>query len=412
MDPIPFRLRSIAWIWTLVLPVAAAEPPARGDPPAGAPADAPGSAAKEAAPAPPLPWLDEVLRPPSKIPPDAPRLAPLLADAEGNAIATAEAWRAQRSRIRDRWIDFLGKFPEERGPVALSILEEDHPRGCIRKLVRYEAEPGLPVEGYLLLPEKIEGRLPGVVVLHSTADCTIRQPAGLEGPASHHLALDLARRGFVAFAPRCFLWQYRDRDIGDAVTWLAKHRPGVKGMAKMLHDARRAVDVLESLPFVDPGRLGCIGHSLGGKEALYLAAFDERIRAAVSSEGGVGLAFSNWEAPWYLGSSIRIPRFPLENHQVLALVTPRAFLLIGGGDADGARSWPFIEAVLPIYDILGVPRRAGLFDHGKGHAVPPEAKERAYAWLEHFLAPPPPGPPPAAAPPPGGKAVPPGETGK
>jgi dienelactone hydrolase len=57
-------------------------------------------------------------------------------------------------------------------------------------------------------------------------------------------------------------------------------------MAKMLYDAMVAVDILAALPEVDPKRLCSVGHSLGAKEVLYLAAFDERIRATVSSEGG------------------------------------------------------------------------------------------------------------------------------
>ena len=53
----------------------------------------------------------------------------------------------------------------------------------------------------------------------------------------------------------------------------------------MLYDAMRAVDVLESLPQVDRNRIGAVGHSLGAKETLYLAAFDERVKVAVASEG-------------------------------------------------------------------------------------------------------------------------------
>jgi len=75
-------------------------------------------------------------------------------------------------------------------------------------------------------------------------------------------------------------------------------------MSKMLFDAARGVDVLEQLEQVDAERLGVIGHSLGAKEALYLAAIDERIRTTVSSEGGIGTSFSNWEAPWYLEDAI------------------------------------------------------------------------------------------------------------
>lgn len=63
-----------------------------------------------------------------------------------------------------------------------------------------------------------------------------------------------------------------------------------------------------------------MGHSLGAKEALYLAAFDERIKAAVASEGGTGFRSTNWDAAWYLGPAIRDENFSLNHHQLLALI--------------------------------------------------------------------------------------------
>jgi hypothetical protein len=67
------------------------------------------------------------------------------------------------------------------------------------------------------------------------------------------------------------------------------------------------------------------------------------------------------------------------------MVAPRAFLLIGGDSADGDRSWPFVEAVLPVYDFYGEPRRVGLFNHHQGHTIPPAAEQRVYEWLETHL---------------------------
>ena len=92
-----------------------------------------------------------------------------------------------------------------------------------------------------------------------------------------------------------------------------------KGMAKMLHDALVAVDILIAQPEVDAGRIGSAGHSVGAKEVLYLAAFDERVKATVSSEGGIGTKFSNWDAAWYLGPTIKEPTFTHEQHELLAL---------------------------------------------------------------------------------------------
>jgi Dienelactone hydrolase family len=348
----------------------------------------PPHSADDAKPSPPA-WLPEIQRPPSSIPDKATRPAPPLFNALHQPIRTKDAWIGHRFGLAHRWTEFLGTI-QVRQPVShMKVLEEDRPDGVIRWLVRYEAEPGLPVEGYLLRPEgEPKRKRPGVVVLHSTVDYTIRQPAGLEGPEDKHIGMHLARRGYVAFCPRCYLWQYgRAGHPDEAVEWLKKRRPRITGMAKMLFDAQRAVDLLAGLPDVDPKRLGAIGHSLGAKEVLYLSAFDTRIRATVSSEGGVGITYSNWDAPWYLGEAVSRPGFPLDHGQILALSAPRAFLLIGGDSADGDISWPYIEAALPVWKLMDAADAVGLFNHRKGHEFPALAQTRAYEFLDWFTRP-------------------------
>jgi dienelactone hydrolase len=334
------------------------------------------------------PWKEAYQHPPARIPASATRPLPLLFDAEHRAITGLDAWARRREELRRAWEKYLGVIAGPRPASRIEVLEEDRPEGAVRQLIRYEAERGLPVEGYLLRPDRPGEARPGVVVLHSTAEWTIRQPAGLEGAPALHLGLQLARRSYVAICPRCFLWQYRrDGRLETAVDWLRGRHPGVTGMAKMLYDATRAVDLLASMDDVDAGRIGAIGHSLGAKEVLYLAAFDERVRAAVSSEGGIGLSYSNWDAPWYLGPGIKRPDFGLDHGQVLALVAPRGFLLIGGDSADGDRSWPYISEAIPVWKVGGAPRAVGLFNHRAGHAYPPEARSAAEAWLDGFLKP-------------------------
>ncbi|QDU92474.1 alpha/beta hydrolase family protein [Lignipirellula cremea] len=330
-------------------------------------------------------WLDEVQRPPQKLPDATVELPPLLVDADGEPIKTREAWMKRRGEIRRRWEAFLHPLSLERPQPKLVVLEEDYPVGCVRQRVRYESEPGLPVEGYLLRPAKLERPAPGVVALHPTTTRTIRLTAGVEGDPVHAHALKLAQRGMVTFCPRCFLWQ-GEGDYLEQVRKFKVRHPQSLGMAKMLWDAMRGVDLLTSLDEVDSQRLGAVGHSLGAKEALYLAAFDERIKATVSSEGGIGTQFSNWEAPWYLGDAIKTGKFTREHHELLALVAPRAFLLIGGDRADGDRSWPFIEAALSVYRMFDdQPARLGLFNHHQGHSIPPVAEERMYEWLTTYL---------------------------
>ena len=334
-------------------------------------------------------WLAEIQRQPETLPEGAPKLGELLRDSRGHVIASREAWERRREELAKWWLEFLGPLPAERkSPPKLEVIAEDKPEGVIRQLVRYEVEPGFDTEAYLLRPADLAPgkKAPGVAVFHSTVDHSIRQPAGVEGAAEKAFGLKLARQGCVTFCPRNFLWPENGKIVAQQETqkFLAR-APRSKGMAKMLYDSLVAVDILAALPEVDAKRLGAVGHSLGAKETLYLAAFDERIKATVSSEGGIGTKFSNWNAPWYLGPAIDEREFTHEHHELLAVAAPRPLLLVGGDSADGDRGWPFIAAALPVYELYGKPARLGQFNHKKGHAVPPEAEQRIAEWLLAYL---------------------------
>ncbi len=336
-------------------------------------------------------WLHRVQQPV----PDAPRerlgtLAPLLVDEDAQPIASREAWEQKRKRIRDEWLTFLGPMPDPRPDVKLEIIQTETANRTVRQLVRYESEAGIFVEAWLIRRVDAQDgrRRPGMVALHQTTKETIDEIAGVTGPVEQRLGMSFAQRGFVVFCPRCFLWQDA-KDYNEAVTRHRERHPHSLGMAKMLYDAMRGVDVLSSLADVDAKNIGAVGHSLGAKETLYLAAFDERIKAAVASEGGIGLRSTNWDAAWYLGPAVRDEKFPLNHHQLLALIAPRPFLILGGesgnGAADGDRTWPLIEAALPVWRLYGEPVRLGLMNHRKGHSIPPPQAEYMAEWMTTYL---------------------------
>jgi hypothetical protein len=120
---------------------------------------------------------------------------------------------------------------------------------------------------------------------------------------------------------------------------------------------------------------------------LYLPAFDERVYCSVSSEGGIGIEQSNWEADWYLGPPCKEKDFLFFHREILAMIAPRPFLLIDGNASDGDTSWTYIAAAIPIYCLYGNPPYLGFCNHKKGHAVPPEAEKKTYEWLDAFLKP-------------------------
>ena len=333
-------------------------------------------------------WLDEVQQPPASTINTPPRLMTLLVDQDGQPLESVEQWERRRAELNKAWLEFLGTLRlDRRNPPELTVVTEDHVGEVIRQLVRYEVEPGIVTEAYLLKPAKAKHRA-GVVAFHSTINHSIRQPAGVEGKPEKAFGLKLAERGYITFCPRNYLWPDNDHiAAGEEASRFLKRHPSAKGMAKMLFDAQVAVDILASQYEVNPTRIGAIGHSLGAKEVLYLAAFDPRVKVTVCSEGGIGTTFSNWDATWYLGDTIKGAGFIREHHELLAMTAPRPFLLLGGDSADGKQSWPFITAALPVYRLYGSPARLGLLNHHGGHAVPPAAERRLYDWLQVYLPP-------------------------
>src|SRR5262249_34342080 len=138
------------------------------------------------------------------------------------------------------------------------------------------------VTAYLLIPKASPDRLrgekyPAMLCLHQTTAIGKGEPAGVGGLPNLRYALEMAERGYVTLAP-----DYPN--FGDY-----KADAYAKGYAsatmKGIWNHMRAVDLLQSIAEVDGERIGAIGHSLGGHNALFVAAFDPRIKAVVSSCG-------------------------------------------------------------------------------------------------------------------------------
>lgn len=298
------------------------------------------------------------------------------------AVSVQAAPPADRAQVRETWAKIIGPFPQ-RVPLNAKVLKTEPQSDHTRILVQYQSDPVWQNEAYILVPKDEKQSHPGAVVLHATSARTIDDPVGLGGRESVHMALELVRRGYVCIAPRNFLWRFKGKNYEKAAAEILKQSPWKTGMAKMTWDAIRATDLLLEQPGVDPDRIVSIGHSLGGKEALYHAAFDERVKVAVSCEGGISIRFSNWDAPWYLGPQVKAETFKHDHDELISLIAPRALMVIGGESADGAKSQPFIDANLPLWKSLGAGGRLKLLKHNHGHDFPPVQAERdaVYEWI-------------------------------
>ncbi|NMC38778.1 MAG: dienelactone hydrolase [Bacteroidales bacterium] len=311
-------------------------------------------------------------------------LPPLLISSSGRPINKLRAWEKKRKSIKKIWAEYLGMIDTNPAPPVITVLNEDMPEGLVRQYIEYEGEPGIRVKAYLLIPLGQGEKLPAVVALHSTSDNQMKYIAGVEKGEIKALGYNLAKMGFIVICPMCFLWHEKGtKTYEQQVDLFHARHPKSRGMAKMLFDAMRAVDVLENLEEVDKGRIGALGHSLGAKEAFYLGAFDDRVTTIVSNEGGIGINFSNWDDPWYIGKDIH--DFPHQHHELLGLCAPKPFLLIGGDSSDGKISIPYIDSVRPVYDLYGKPENLMFFNHGRGHGITPEAEKLTYDWISRHL---------------------------
>ena len=313
------------------------------------------------------------------------------------SVESLAEWQTAKKTIQTDWLQYLGKYAEVRTvnqpprPVSYEVLDEElATEGLVdninRLRIRYTTEPGQVVEAFLLIPTGLKQgeKRPAVVAFHSTSIHSHKQTAGISDLPEKAFGLRLAKRGFITICPQNFLWPpVGNFDRNKADEYLERN-PGSRGMTRMLLDGQVAVDLLCGLDNVDINRIGCIGHSLGAKEVLYLAAFDERIAYTISSEGGIGIHQCNWNAPWYLGAEAFEPDFPQNHAQLLALVAPRSFLLIGGGASDNAESRLTVEAALKIYQLYNSADKLEYFLHDKGHTIPSEAEELIYRRMDEF----------------------------
>ena len=321
-------------------------------------------------------------------------LSPLLRKKDGAPITTKEGWLKRREELKKDWFKALGcQVPDKRAPLKTEILETETLPDFTRQYLRYQIEEGVFTDGYLLTPKSQNGKLPAIVVFHPTTPLQAKGVAGLasEYAEEKQQGLQLVRRGYIVWCPRNYIFD-AVKGVKDGIPQYTANAERVRirhrtwtGMGRMVFDSIRAADFLVSLPNVDTNNIGGIGHSLGGKQVFYAAAFDSRYKAVVSSEGGIGLGFSNWEAPWYLGPQIKEPGWQLENHQVLSFIAPRAFLLLAGDSADGDKSWSFISAAKPVYELFGAANNLGWYNHHQGHRYSPEAREVAEQFLDHHL---------------------------
>lgn len=297
-----------------------------------------------------------------------------------------------QAELRSAWEKEIGQWPPLIEKPAIEILSTTNREVFTQQRVRVQVAVKQQAEGWLLSPSG-RGPFPAVVVPFYEPETSI----GLKGKL-RDFGYQLAKRGFVTLsigAPG-----------GDA------RQPDTAGLEiQPLHYlgyvAANCANALAAMPKVDPKRIGIVGHSYGGKWAMFAMAFSDRFACGVWSDPGIVFDEArpnvNYWEPWYLGKDAEIARRPgpiteesprtgaykrlvESGHdlaEVMALIAPRPFLVSGGSEDTPAR-WQALNRVNEVYHALGATNRIAMSNR-PDHEPTEESNALIYEFLERFL---------------------------
>jgi dienelactone hydrolase len=305
-------------------------------------------------------------------------------------IASREELDAWRDRVRARVDDWLASSPDP-VPLDLERTSDEQRDGYRQERIVLDSEATMSVPALLLVPDGRDEPGSAVLAIHGhgpgkEAICSPDlEPTG--GDYGHRLALD----GHVVLAPDL-------RTFGERADWNPPDHyacdtnlvhavmAGVSPLAQNLWDLGRCLDVLAAHPLVDPARIGVVGFSYGATLALFLAATDARVAAAVVS-GYFSSVVESHKMPWNMCGSQVLPGMlgRIEHVDLGALVAPRPLLVESGRDD---LLFPIAVAEASVEQLRAVYAALGGADHLEHHVFDGDHRwdgSTAYGFLRRWL---------------------------
>ncbi len=342
--------------------------------------------------------------------------------ADGTRVKTAAQWRAARETIREQWHAMMGPWPPLITEPRVTLGRVMRRDTITQQQVRLQIGLGSQwVDGFLLIPAGV-GPFPAVLVLYYDAQTGV----GLGTPL-RDFGWQLARRGFVTLSigkPNTGV------NLEDPAKIPGKRAPyfgppgepvRVQPLSALAYAAANAHTVLAHRPDVDASRIGVIGHSFGGKWALFASCLYDRFACAVWSDPGIvfderdrrkenpGGSVNYWDT-WYLGFELGRKAEPATRYQfrklpgegeprtgsyrqlvagghdlyeLHALMAPRPFL-VSGGTADRPERWQALNHSVAVNRLLGHSHRVALTSRPT-HAPTAQSNGQIYDFFQWWL---------------------------
>ncbi|MEX0773156.1 MAG: alpha/beta hydrolase family protein [Balneolales bacterium] len=317
---------------------------------------------------------------------------------DGRSVNTPQDWQERREEIRGRWHEMMGAWPPFMDDHEMEILETTRRENFTQHRIEFYWTPNEKTEGYLLIPDGDEEK-PAVISVYYEPETAV----GL-GVENRDYAYQLAKRGFVTLSigttqateARTYSLYYPDIENAE-----------VEPLSMLGYAAANSYNLLADMPEVDADRIGIVGHSFGGKWAMFASSLYDKFACAVWSDPGIVFEESrpsvNYWEPWYLGyhpqpwreRGVPDEENPAQGlypelvdggydlHELHALMAPRPFL-VSGGSEDPIERWIPLNHSIAVNNLLGYENRVAMTNRPE-HSPNPESNEQIYLFFEYFL---------------------------
>lgn len=292
--------------------------------------------------------------------------------------ASLDAWTARAAYLREHILATAGLLPmPEKTPLNAVVFGDLRRTDYTVSKVYFESLPGFFVTGNLYKPAG-DGPFPAILSPHGHWTYGRLEHTTLASVPGR--AINLARQGFVVFTYDMI--GYNDsRQITHTFGGQRENLWGLSLSGLHLWNSIRAIDFLETLPYVRRDAIGATGASGGGTQTFLLAAVDDRVKVAAP----VNMISLHMQGGC-LCENLPGLRLDTTNVEIAATIAPRPLLMVS---ATGDWTKNTIESEYPamrrLFSLFGAEDRVHALRIDAPHNYNRESREAMYAWMARWL---------------------------
>lgn len=317
-------------------------------------------------------------------------------EAEIAKLSTKESWMERQEKVKETLLNIVGPFPPKTPLNAriTGVVKKDRYR--LEKIL-FESQPGFYVTAAMFIPDNLKDKTAAIIFTSGHYQNAFR------ANEYQQVCINFVKKGFVVFAfdpiGQGERVQYYNPELKKSLVGgcVAEHSYvgaqcfliGSSLARYMIWDGIRAVDYLLTRKEVDPLRIGITGHSGGGTQSAYIAAFDDRI-LAVAPECYITNMRRLWESAgpqdaeqnFYHGIASGIDLADLLEVRApkpaLQITTTQDFFSIQG-------AMETEKEVKKIYSAFGADEKFSRVEDDAPHAVTGKNREARNAFFQKHL---------------------------